>query len=215
MTPATPTHLTTTTLTAPACVLLAASSLDRAGRATFALADVAVAAWRMFPDRFSMGDGHDYPDTHAVIGEFYGKRGLIGRGLLRKHASLLAMTNRGRLAVHTCHLGTKQLIAVVMPMETEQLVLRLMDTESVRKWQCNQKEELLFPDAWSFWDLPETPERGIVAERLSRTGQMLSAVRSHPCGRLALEVHLYLTKRFATHVKLMANRRVKAMENKP
>lgn len=54
-------------------------------RGTFCIGELAVAAWRLFPEDFRIdGITENFPDTRKVQSSVYGKRGLLEKGLLAK-----------------------------------------------------------------------------------------------------------------------------------
>ena len=61
-------------------VLLAAEDLDLNGQSPLTAEDIVVAAWRKFPDSFSMEGHAQYPDSNRVYTKLMGKKGLSGRG---------------------------------------------------------------------------------------------------------------------------------------
>src|SRR2546426_1543885 len=78
-------------LSVPDKLLLAAYHLEETGRRPFSAEDLVVAAWRQFPDTFSLAGyrGSDdgqllYPDSNRVFAEIMGTKPIRKRGLLIK-----------------------------------------------------------------------------------------------------------------------------------
>ena len=64
---------------------------------TFSREDLAVAAWRLYPERFGLQGYPDLPNCQQVYCKLYGLSGLIGRGLIEPvEGSMFRMTRAGR-----------------------------------------------------------------------------------------------------------------------
>lgn len=75
---------------------VAARRLTDDGKPLFTGQDLAVQAWQMFRESFSMA-GYDYPDTQKVMVALSGDNGMVGRGLLsRPSPGVYQLTAEGR-----------------------------------------------------------------------------------------------------------------------
>lgn len=69
----------------PEKILLIADCLTTAGRTPFHVHTLAYEAWHVYPDDFGLyGYENKHPNSNAVISSVVGKRGMAGRGWLRK-----------------------------------------------------------------------------------------------------------------------------------
>lgn len=82
-------------------ILLAAARLAREGHTSFAVEQLIVTAWKMFPADFSLcGFANLYPDSNRVLTYLSGPRGLRRRGLIEKaDTNLLTLSAEGRRLV--------------------------------------------------------------------------------------------------------------------
>jgi hypothetical protein len=60
--------------------------------------DLAVAAWRLFPDDFGL-DGFAFPSSQKVYAKLLGQDGILARDWLRRDGDYLALTSTGRAMV--------------------------------------------------------------------------------------------------------------------
>lgn len=217
--------------TVPEKILLAARQLEEKGQSPFSAEALIVASWQKFPRTFGLkGFMDQYPDSNKVLSCIMGERGLARRGLLSKMGQkLYALTREGQQLVTRLQEGGEAPAPsgteVKLSKDQERLLLGLLNSPAVQKFEEGLKDELTFQDASSFWGIEDLRGPALVArldrlravlaevERLIGTGSTeLSNGRSISKGDLYLltAVHEYLEDRFSRHLTLLRNRQVKA-----
>src|SRR5262249_21264424 len=112
--------------------------------------------------------------------------------------------------------------SVKLPRDQEKLLLKLLDSTAVQKYQEGVKQELTFSDACRFWDVSEQLRGDALDSRLSRLRRSLADLE-HQLGPDGVDlsngrnvsaediaqlrgVEEYLTERFSRHLTLWRNR---------
>jgi hypothetical protein len=214
--------------TVPEKILLAASQLEERGQSPFTAEALIVDAWRKYPQTFGLKGFEDqHPDSNKVLASIMGEKGLARRGwLVKMGQKLYALTREGRQVVRRLLHGDDPPAApsapVALPREQDRLLLALLDSAAVRKFEQGRQAEWAFTEACRFWGVTEnlTGEdldacldgvRFTLAEverQLGLGGAVLSNGRfiTGDDTGLLLDVHNALEERFARHLTLLRNR---------
>ncbi len=96
-----------TELSKPEKILLVADVLTIAGKTPFHVATLTREVWQVYPDTFGLhGYETKHPDNNTVISAVVGKRGMAGRGWLRKvKPNIYEVTALGRECVKAIQAG--------------------------------------------------------------------------------------------------------------
>jgi len=142
-------------LTVPEKILSCAAELDRE-KGTFTAEDLVVRCWERFPDTFGLqGYAHKYPDSNRILTNIMGKKGLRGKGWLRKVGEKrYRVTEVGRQAVQVRGKsleGNSYHRAASLSRETAEILERLVASRAFDKYRL--KQELTFGDLCSHWNI--------------------------------------------------------------
>ena len=219
-------------LSVPEKLLLAGYNLECKGRCPFSAEDLVVAAWRKYPDAFSLAGYRDdngrlmYPDSNRVFAEIMGSKPIRKRGFLVKVGrKMYRLTEAGR--EHAQLLSSRQSLSQVkkagLARDTQYELKRLLSSKAVEKYKDGSVEEITFYDACSFWGIsPRSTAiefKGRVANFLGIVGAMDKASQkkevalkhggetygAKEVGKL-MEVHKFLQEKFAEDIKYIIKR---------
>jgi hypothetical protein len=155
-----------------------------------------------------------------------GEKGLARRGwLVKMGQKLYALTRDGRAVVRRVTLQEEEDTPgamVRLSREQEKLVLALLDSSAVQKFEENRKGELTFSDACRFWGVAETMKGEQLDERLDQlkgtltdldrrladADAELTSGRVITAGdvRVLTNIHRYMEDRFDRHLNLLRSR---------
>lgn len=214
--------------TVPEKILVAAVHLEEQGESPFSAESLIVAAWKKFPLAFGLKGYHDqYPDSNKVLSSIMGERGLTRKGWLAKVGQkLYTLTPDGRRVVQRMRHGGEEPPATEstkkLSRDQEKLLLHLLNSSALQKFQENRKDELTFGEACKFWGVTEDEHGDAVTSRLTRVPTTLSGIdriagqdelvlnngRVVSADELELlfKTHDYLEARFARHLNLLRSR---------
>ena len=137
-------------------VLIAGANLDKNGQTIFTAEDLAIAAWKRFPDSFAMEGYPKYPDSNRVYTKLMGKKGLVGRGWLVKVGEKRYQVSEGG------KIFAKSLVELsgfstgsrsVLSRDQKQILEKLLSSRVITKIKASESESIGFHDACSFWDI--------------------------------------------------------------
>jgi hypothetical protein len=217
--------------TVPEMILLAAWDLEQQGQSPFSAETLIVTAWQKFPRAFGLkGYADQHPDSNKVLASIMGGKGLTHRSLLVKMGQkLYALTREGRVVVkhllqeeETAEEEPVALATVELTRDQEKLLLGLLASTAVQKYDEGRKHELTFADACRYWGITENLHGEALDSRLQKLQEGLAGLKRAlgqartvlPSGRSVgpdeisqlCQVHAYLEDRFARHLTLLRNR---------
>jgi hypothetical protein len=214
--------------TVPEKILYAASHLEEHGQSPFSAEALIVTSWQKFPKTFGLkGYTELYPDSNKILSCIMGERGLARRGWLTKVGQkLYQLTREGRQMVQRLQQGGETApatpVQAKISRDHEKIILGLLDSSAVRKYEEGLKDELTFADACRFWAINENLHGDALNARLDRVRGVLAEVERMigsgtadlSNGRniskeeltLLTAVHEYLVDRFNRHLSLLRNR---------
>ena len=215
--------------TVPEKILLAAESLDKQGQSPFSAEALIVASWQKFPKTFGLKGYADlYPDSNKILSSIMGEKGLARRGwLVKMGQKMYALTREGRSIVRKVTLqedepGEGSSATVRLPRDQERLLLALLDSSAVQKFEENRKAELTFADACRFWGITENMKGDLLDGKIHQVHTQLSELdrtfadadaqlsngRVITAGdiRVLTNIHRYMEDRFDRHLNLLRAR---------
>jgi hypothetical protein len=168
-------------------VLLAAADFE----AAFTAEDLAVAAWRRFPDSFGMEGRPEYPDSNRVYTKLMGMKGLVGRGwLVKVSEKRYQLSEAGKIKAKALSTpGTSGTgLRAVLNRDQKRILEKLLSSRVVTKLKGSDPETLGFHDACSFWDISPRSSASVLHARLGTVEAVIEtaekAIREQ--GNLAL-----------------------------
>jgi hypothetical protein len=213
--------------TVPEKILLAAFQLEEEGKSPFSAEDLIVASWKKFPKTLGLkGYAELYPDSNKVLSSIMGVKGLVRRNWLdKKGQKLYSLSREGSHIVRKLQKGDESPEADSsshLSREQDKLLLGLLGSAALRKYDDDRRNELTFGEACRFWGINENTPGDALDSRLQRfrttlgeierqlgaAGRELSNGRSiadEDLDRL-IEVHDYLEDRFSRHLNLLRTR---------
>jgi hypothetical protein len=218
--------------TVPEKILMAAHELEQQGQSPFSAEALIVSAWQKFPRTFGLkGYGDQHPDSNKVLSCIMGNRGLARRGWLAKMGQkLYTLTREGRQVVlrlqegggHTPLTAPPAVAATRLSRDQEKLLLVLLGSSAVHKFEEGLKNELNFGDATRYWGIDENLHGVALDQKLDRVRIMLVDIEK-VVGQTTVEltngrsvsredlslltaVHEWLADRFSRHLSLLRNR---------
>lgn len=216
--------------TVPEKILLAAYQLEQQGQSPFSAEALIVASWQKFPKSFGLkGFADQYPDSNKVLSSIMGEKGLARRGWLAKEGQkLYSLSREGKQAVKALLQEEEAPPPPVRPApkgklgrEQEKLLLSMLNSSALEKFQQGLKLDLTFADACRFWGITEGQKGEALDDRIDQLreelvdlhrligkGVDLSSGRhvSPEDLQLIQEVDEYLTERFGRHLTLLRAR---------
>lgn len=217
--------------TVPEKILLAAYQLEQQGQSPFSAEALIVAAWQKFPKSFGLkGFADQYPDSNKVLSSIMGEKGLARRGWLAKEGQkLYSLSREGKQAVKALLQEEEAPPAPVrtapkgkLSREQEKLLLSMLGSSGLEKYQQGLKLDLTFADACRFWGISEGLKGEALDDRIDRLREELVDLRRAVGGKgvdlatgrhiapedleLIQEVDEYLTERFGRHLTLLRAR---------
>ena len=212
-------------------ILIAAYSLEEAGKTPFTAEALVVSAWKQFPSTFGLRDFTDqYPDSNKVLVGLMGERGLARRGWLAKlGAKQYSLTRDGRQAVRKLlgievpYVERKPAGTIPLTRDQEKILHGLLISTAWMKSLEDKKQELTFADACRYWGITENLSASDLDSRLQTLRKTLTdldrllggtgsavlpggrSVSGEEVGRLD-QLHAYLEQRFGRHLGLLRNR---------
>ena len=213
--------------TVPEKILLAASELEEKGQSPFSAESLVVTSWQKYPKTFGLkGYSELYPDSNKVLASIMGVKGLAHRGwLVKMGQKMYALTRDGRQCVRRL-MNDGEPAALEeptkLPRDQEKLLLGLLSSTAVQKFQEGSKHELTFADACRFWGITDSMHGASLDARLDhvraalgdldrllhRSTAVLSNGRSVSTDDVDLlcAVRADLEERFSRHLTLLRNR---------
>jgi hypothetical protein len=213
--------------TVPEKILLAAYQLEKEGQSPFSAEALIVASWQKFKKTFGLkGYAEFYPDSNKVLSTIMGGKGLVHRRWLdKKGQKLYVLTREGQNIVRKLRQAGEQPEPDASPelsRDQDKLLLHLLGTTAVQKFDDERRDELKFPEACRFWGISEDMPPEALDSQLRRVrtslrelgrlippeGWELSNGRSisdEDLDHLA-EVDDYMEERFSRHLNLWRTR---------
>lgn len=150
-------------------VLIAGADIEANGQAAFTAEDLAIAAWKKFPDSFAMEGHPHYPDSNRVYTKLMGRRGLVGRGwLVKVGEKRYQLSEAGRILVKA--LGetsdSSAGLRAVLSRDQKMILDKLLSSRVVAKLKAGELESIGFHDACSFWDISPRSNASTLQARL-------------------------------------------------
>lgn len=213
--------------TVPEKILVAAQHLEEQGESPFSAESLIVAAWKKYPIAFGLKGYHDqYPDSNKVLSSIMGERGLTRKGWLSKVGQkLYTLTPDGRRVVQRLRQGEEQPASEEvkkLSREQDKLLVHLLNSGAINKYQEGRKDELNFGEACKFWGVSEDDQGNVLDTRLNKMRGALGTIDRIVGGgevvlgngrvvtvddvELLYKVHDYLEARFARHLNLLRSR---------
>ena len=213
--------------TVPEKILLAGETLDQQGQSPFSAEALIVASWQKFPKTFGLkGYVEQHPDSNKILSSIMGEKGLVRRGwLVKMGQKLYAVTREGRSVVRRITLQEDEphhAALVKLSREQEKLLLHLLESSAVQKFEENRKSDLTFADACRFWGVTESMKGDALEERLGQFANHLAELertfadsdaelsngRHVDAGevRVLANIHRYMEDRFDRHLNLLKTR---------
>jgi len=208
-------------------VLLAGADIEANSRVAFTAEDLAIAAWKKFPDSFGMEGYPKYPDSNRVYTKLMGKKGLVGRGwLVKVGEKRYQLSEAGKImakALGSTVAPTTGLRAILN--RDQKLILeKLLSSRVVTKLKAGGVEGVGFHDACSFWDISPRSNASNLQARLqtvesvietankaiSEWGEITLTQGGSPIGTREIEVlretNLLLLQRFKEDLDIIRKR---------
>jgi hypothetical protein len=172
-------------------VLLVAVELEANGQSPFTAEEVAIAAWKRFPDSFAMEGYPEYPDSNRVYTKLMGKKGLAGRGwLVKVSEKQYQLTGAGTIMAEALGAYTDSGggARAALTRDRKRLLNKLLSSRALAKVDANAGEGLVFHDACSFWDISPRSTASILRARLRTVEAVTDAAQKaiHEHGEIAL-----------------------------
>jgi hypothetical protein len=172
-------------------VLIAGADLEANGQTSFTAEDLAIAAWKKFPDSFAM-EGHSiYPDSNRVYTKLMGKRGLVGRGwLVKLGEKRYQLSEAGRILAKA--LGgvsdSSTGLRAVLNRDQKLILEKILSSRVVNKVKDGELESIGFHDACSFWDISPRSNASTLQARLQTAESIIKTASNaiSECGEITL-----------------------------
>ncbi len=150
-------------------VLLAAADFQVSGQPAFTAEELAIRAWKKFPDSFGMEGHPEHPDSNRVYTKLMGKKGLVGRGWLMKVGEKrYQLSEAGKIrskALSTPSMSSTGLRAV-LNRDQKRILEKLLSSRVIVKMKGDESESVRFHDACSFWDISPRSSASVLQARL-------------------------------------------------
>jgi hypothetical protein len=212
--------------TVPEKILLAAHQLEKEGQSPFSAEALIVASWQKFKKTFGLkGYAELYPDSNKVLSTIMGGKGLVHRRWLdKKGQKLYVLTREGQNIVRKLRQGElpEPEAPTDISREQDKLLLHLLGTPAVQKYDDDRRNDLKFGDACRFWSISEEMQGESLDSKLNRIRTTLRDLGGHigpegwelSNGRSIaeedldhlMEVHEFLEEKFARHLNLWRTR---------
>lgn len=159
-------------------LLIAAYHLEASGMSRFSAEDLAVAAWREFPDAFALTGYPEHPDSNRVYFEIMGNKTFRKKGWLEKVGQKkyrLSATGRGAALDLAAASPDNQAGSgrIALGREDTDRLQRLWNSTATSKIRENRREELVFLDASSFWAISPRSTASQLSARLRSVETLL------------------------------------------
>jgi hypothetical protein len=159
-------------------VLLAAADFDLNDPVSFTAEELAIAAWKKFPDSFGMEGHPKYPDSNRVYTKLMGKKGLVGRGwLVKVGGKRYQLTETGRVIVKALGNASGPITGLRASLSRDQKLIleKLLSSRVVMKLKNSGVESVGFHDACSFWDISPRSNASTLQARLQTVESVINA----------------------------------------
>ncbi len=213
-------------------LLLVATELENADRRPFSAEDLVVWAWRKYPDTFGLSGYIDktgnskFPDSNRVYAEIMGAKPIRKRGFLVKVGrKQYQLTESGHamagslLSRNNANPTTK----TKLPRDTQQEIIRLINTKAFEKFRSGAKDQIIFPDACAFWRISPRSSSIELKGRTENISRVLDAAREvtsdrpisfehrsqtydHRDMEQLLKLHQHMKSEFKHEIKIIENR---------
>ncbi len=217
--------------TVPEKILLAANQLEEAGQTPFSAEALIVIAWQKYPRTFGLkGFVELHPDSNKILASIMGEKGLARRGwLVKTGLKMYALTKDGQLVIKRILQGedrpASRQSTIRTNKETDRILLAIMDSDVVIKFEDGRKQEVSFSDACKFWTIQDGMNAEQIEFRIHTVKKCLQNVE-HQIGlgnavlstgqsvamvdvvRVA-EIHKHLEEKFSRHINLLKVRAAK------
>jgi len=143
-------------------LLLSALEIEEAGKERFSAEDLAVKAWKKFPDVFGLAGHVDekgfplYPNSNRIYAEIMGSKPLRKNGLIRKVGNkMYQLTDLGRTRAKSLRIikTENRVEKWSLGRENIEFIRRLFESKAATKYRENKKLDISFFDACGFWGL--------------------------------------------------------------
>jgi len=161
-------------------VLLAAGDFEANNQGAFTAEELAIAAWKKFPDSFGMEGYPKYPDSNRVYTKLMGKKGLVGRGWLMKVGEKrYLLTEPGKVMVKALgNAGSSDAGLRASLSRGQKLIIeKLLSSRAVTKLRTSEVESIGFHDACSFWDISPRSNASTLQARLQTVESVVNAAQ--------------------------------------
>jgi len=161
-------------------VLLAAGDFEEDNQGAFTAEELAIAAWRKFPDSFGMEGYPKYPDSNRVYTKLMGRKGLVGRGWLMKVGEKrYQLTEPGKVIVKALGDAGRSNSGLRASLNRGQKLIleKLLSSRAVTKVRTGEVESIGFHDACSFWDISPRSNASTLQARLRTVESVIDAVQ--------------------------------------
>lgn len=165
------------TLTIAEKILIAAAGLEKREIKPFSAEDLAVEAWKKYPDSFALEGYPEHPDSNRVYIEIMGNKPLRSRGWINKIGrKTYQLSEAGHLMVQSLGLGeiTKKGSRTNLSREMKLLLGRLLTSRAIQKVKDNNLDAIIFPDACAFWDISPRSNAKTLLSRLESVEGVVS-----------------------------------------
>lgn len=143
--------------------------------------EIVVAAWMSHPEDFCLDGFPQYPDSSKVIFTLMGRKGLVGKGFLKR-------VGPGRYFFHW------------RPLGDDDLILALLATNASTLLQCGGRDKLSVDHLYEYLGVahkdPKTDPHDAIESLKSRMADIESVDDCKPGLRVAINVLDYLLERF-------------------
>lgn len=197
-------------LSQPEKILIAAAELE----APFTAEELAVAAWKKYPDTFGLrGFTDQHPNCNRINTSLMGKRGMVERGLLIKDGDHYLINKAERPAK-----PPKKTRSSVRDMAVE----RMMGSAALKQFSDSPTVTIMFANACQFWGITETTPRKRVAAKLQETKKIIAELDTLSSGkylrlpsgriitpgdiRLLGNLHRWMEEKFSRHLAVLGSK---------
>jgi len=158
-------------------IVLAASSLENRGKKQFSAEDLVIEAWENFPNAFSLDGYPDHPDSNRVYAILMDSKSRAAHGWIQKVGKKrYQLSTAGRMIADAIGgVGTQsEKKAFDLTREQKYLLSRLWASKAAQKSVSGRKDQIIFPDACSFWDISPRTTAATLKMRIDNTEMVLS-----------------------------------------
>lgn len=194
-------------LSQPEKILIAAAELE----APFTAEELAVAAWKKYPDTFGLrGFTDQHPNCNRINASLMGRRGMVERGLLIKDGDhYLVNKNRQAAPPKQKSRGMARTKSQLLAAAAKRMI------GSAAMATCStSRDDVTFAMACEFWDIHEATPRHKVAAKIKAAKNYLLSLEADACGTQVTvtdvnairNLHDWMEEKFSRHLAILGSK---------